>query len=316
MSHETLLPKPKSRRPVDFRLCDVSGHTTELLEIVSDDPAFHVLFITGNPGVITFYTDFLESLYEFLGGNASVTAIAHISHTQKNWEKGRLFSFQEQIDHKVDFIRQELQTVEVPIVLVGHSIGSYMSLEILRRCTGKVNYFVGLYPFLMLNQLSGKQSLIGNIAESTILSTILSCVVASLGLLPKIASKFIVSKTIGKSWSDIAIEAVCTRLLKYHTIRNVLFMAMMEFRKLAETPDWELMRKNKDKIAFLFGDDDHWAPLHMFDEISKRVPDIPLSIEREGHTHTFCSTQAGSIWVAKHVASLLKNQMSSRNYHG
>ncbi|KAL3625665.1 hypothetical protein CASFOL_030519 [Castilleja foliolosa] len=37
------------------------------------DLKLHVLFIPGNPGVISFYTDFLESLYELLGGNASVT---------------------------------------------------------------------------------------------------------------------------------------------------------------------------------------------------------------------------------------------------
>uniref|UniRef100_A0A2P2ISD0 Uncharacterized protein n=1 Tax=Rhizophora mucronata TaxID=61149 RepID=A0A2P2ISD0_RHIMU len=73
----------KLKRPVRFRLCKVSSHTTELLEIVSDDPALHVLFVPGNPGVVWFYKDFLESLFELLGGRASVTAIGHISFTEK-----------------------------------------------------------------------------------------------------------------------------------------------------------------------------------------------------------------------------------------
>ncbi|CAH2070502.1 unnamed protein product, partial [Thlaspi arvense] len=68
-------------------------------------------------GVVSFYNDFLESLQEFLDGNASITAIGQISHTSKDWESGRLFSLQEQIDHKIHFIKQELESVKVPIIL-------------------------------------------------------------------------------------------------------------------------------------------------------------------------------------------------------
>lgn len=46
-------------------------------------------------------------------------------------------------------------------------------------------------------------------------------------------------------------------------------------------------------------------------QISKQVPGISLSIEREGHTHSFCCTEAGSEWVAHHVASLIKKKLSS-----
>ncbi|KAL3616979.1 hypothetical protein CASFOL_039373 [Castilleja foliolosa] len=94
-----------------LRLIQKSKFKTDLLEIESQDPKLHVLFIPDNPGVISFYTDFLESLYELLGGNASFwmliafllsngEAIRHISHSDKDWESGRLFSLHEQIDHK------------------------------------------------------------------------------------------------------------------------------------------------------------------------------------------------------------------------
>ncbi|KAK4767172.1 hypothetical protein SAY86_014922 [Trapa natans] len=66
-----------------FRLCNVSSYTTEVLEILSEDPALHVLFIPGNPGVVTFYKDFVESLYQLLGGTVSITAVGHISHSRK-----------------------------------------------------------------------------------------------------------------------------------------------------------------------------------------------------------------------------------------
>jgi hypothetical protein len=249
----------ETKRHVKSRLCRVSGSMTEMMEIQAENPTFHVLFIPGNPGfiimlktlmharvytsvlhtlacnfsgVVSFYKDFLESLYEFLGGNASVIAIGQISHTSKDWESGRLFSFQEQIDHKIDFIRQELESVKVPIILVGHSIGSYISLELLKKFSDKVVYCIGLYPFLTLNQQSTKQSLIGKLAASSVLSATASFLIASLRLLPMSAARLLVSKSIGASWSDTAVQATCTHLRQYHTMRNVLFMAKSEFREV------------------------------------------------------------------------------------
>ncbi|KAK9289938.1 hypothetical protein L1049_008100 [Liquidambar formosana] len=301
---------------VSFRLCKVSSHTTELLEIRSKNPTLYVLLIPGNPGVVTFYKDFLESLYDLFGGSASVTAIGHISHTKKNWEHGRLFSLQEQIEHKIDFIKYELQSIKIPIILVGHSIGSYISIETFRRSTEKVIYCIALYPFLALNPESSEQSYIRKITASPILCAIFGSVVAFLGLLPRWASRFIVIKSLGKSWSDTAVEAACTHLLKYHTVRNIFFLAMTEFKKLTETPDWAFMREKQGQIAFLFGMDDHWGPLSMYEEISRQVPDVALSIEREGHLHSFCCSEAGSLWVAQHVASLIKSQTSSSSQSG
>ncbi|KAM5559383.1 hypothetical protein ABKV19_020834 [Rosa sericea] len=282
------------KKRVSFRLCDVSSHTTEVMEIQADNPTFHVLIIPGNPGVVTFYKDFVEALYELLGGTASVTAVGHMAHTKK-----------------MDFIKQELQNTAVPLLLVGHSIGSYISMEMFRRSPEKVTYCVGLYPFLALNPESTKQALIGKIAESRIVCVALSFIVALLGLLPISLLRLIVLTFLGKSWSAAAVEAACSHLVKYHTMRNILFMAMTEFQKLSETPDWAFMRENLDKIAFLFGIDDHWAPLQMFEEIAEQVPGVALSIEREGHTtHAFCCTEAGSLWVAEQVASLIKIKVS------
>ncbi|KAF3441594.1 hypothetical protein FNV43_RR15509 [Rhamnella rubrinervis] len=255
----------KTRRQANFRLCNVSSYTTEIVEIHAGDPTFHVLLIPGNPGVVSFYKDFVESLYELLGGTVSVTAIGHISHTKKNWEHGRLFSLLEQTNHKMDFINQELQNDEVPIVLVGHSIGSYISIDLFRRIPEKVRYCIGLYPFLALNTQSKQQTMIGKIAASPIVCVVLSYMVALLGMLPTYALRLIVKQSLGKSWSATAIEATCSHLAK-----------------LSETPDWAFMRAKHHKFAFLFGIDDHWGPLEMFEEISKEVPEIGVSIEREG----------------------------------
>ncbi|KAK2364456.1 alpha/beta-Hydrolases superfamily protein [Trifolium repens] len=303
----------KCRKHANFRLCNLSNYTSEILEIQADAPSLHVLFVPGNPGVILFYKDFVEFLYELLGGTASITAIGQVSHSRKDLEHGKLFSLQEQIDHKIDFIKEELQDIKIPIILVGHSIGSYISIEMFKKSLEKVKYYIGLYPFLTLNPHSTTQSIIAKIAQSQIISAALSYLVASLGLLPVKALTFFVRKSLGKSWSANAVEAACSHLSQYHTMRNVLYMAMTEFKKLAETPDWAFLRERKDQCAFLFGDDDHWGPLQLHEEISKQVPGIRLFVERENHTHGFCCTEAGSLWVAQHVANLIKNQAACAN---
>jgi len=99
MEKARLTPYPREQAAT--RICMVSSFATELLEIRSKEPSLHVLVIPGNPGIAAFYKDFVEALYESLRGQASITAIGHISHSQKDSEHGRLFSLHEQIDHKV-----------------------------------------------------------------------------------------------------------------------------------------------------------------------------------------------------------------------
>ncbi|CAI9289749.1 unnamed protein product [Lactuca saligna] len=282
MGHEkSQLVSQKSHAISNFRLCNVSGRKTELVEIHATNPRFHVLFIPGNPGVVSFYTDFLESLYEQMGETASITGIGYISHSEKDWEHGRLFGLKEQIDHKINFIQQELQSIEVPLILIGHSIGSFMSLEIYKRIPEKVAYIFALYPFLAVDTKSQQQSIIKKISRSQFTSNVISAIVALFGFLPIWASRFIAKISLGKSWSTSALDALCTRVLKYHTMRNVLYLTMTEFEELVKVPDWDFMREKRNRIAFLYGDDDHWAPLHMHDEVVKQVPNAIIEVEKE-----------------------------------
>ncbi|XP_044978505.1 lipid droplet-associated hydrolase-like [Hordeum vulgare subsp. vulgare] len=311
-----LTPFPPRARAT-ARISMVSSFATELLEIRSREPepspSLHVLVVPGNPGIVGFYKDFVEALYEDLGGRASVTAIGHISHGQKDYEHGRLFSLHEQIEHKIDFLEQELLHTEQSIIVVGHSIGAYIGLEICKRFQKKVIFFVGLYPFLTLNKNAMKQSAIGYVARSSLLSKGVSLFASFIGSLQASVTRSIVKRFLGSSWSATAIDAGCSHLLQYHTMRNVLFMAKTEFLKLYEEPDWNFIRAKQDQIAFLFGVDDHWGPLTHLEEISRHAPGVALSIEKEGHTHGYCCTEAGSFWVADYTANLIKNRMLVRD---
>uniref|UniRef100_A0A8I6XR79 Uncharacterized protein n=1 Tax=Hordeum vulgare subsp. vulgare TaxID=112509 RepID=A0A8I6XR79_HORVV len=177
---------------------------------------------------------------------------------------------------------------------VGHSIGAYIGLEICKR-------------------FQKKQSAIGYVARSSLLSKGVSLFACFIGSLQASVTRSIVKRFLGSSWSATAIDAGCSHLLQYHTMRSVLFMAKTEFLKLHEEPDWNFIRAKQDQIAFLFGVDDHWGPLTHLEEISRHAPGVALSIEKEGHTHGYCCTKAGSFWVADYAANLIKNRMLVRD---
>ncbi|GKV29714.1 hypothetical protein SLEP1_g38617 [Rubroshorea leprosula] len=138
----------------------------------------------------------------------------------------------------------------------------------LRRSPEKYAYCIGLYPFLALNPQSKEQTIFGTIARNEVLSSIISSSFASLGCLPRGILRFIAKCYLGRSSSNTAREAACSYLTQYHTMRNVLYMAMTIFREVAGPLDWEFMRANQNKIAFLFGIDDHWGPLELSTELN------------------------------------------------
>ncbi|XP_078433881.1 alpha/beta-Hydrolases superfamily protein isoform X2 [Wolffia australiana] len=279
------------RKFASSRICKVSGFSTELVEFHSEEPVLHILFIPGNPGIVSFYKKFIEAMYENFEGRASITGIGHVSHTKKTCVTRRTFSLQDQINHKVDFIKQELQDTKIPVIMV--------------------KLTVALYPFLTRNKGSFKQDFIGFISRSSILSAAVSTLSYSLGLLPTRVKSFLVRRSLGPSWTSSAVDIIATNLLEYQTMRSILFMTLTEFEELAEDPDWSFIRSKQGEIAILFGDDDHWGPLTLLEEISKQAPDVHLAVEKEGHTHAFCCTDAGSVWVADHVASLIKIRILS-----
>ncbi|KAK9196665.1 hypothetical protein WN943_004795 [Citrus x changshan-huyou] len=351
MGSENLLSQ--SNKSVNLRLSNVSIYTAEVLEIEADDPKLHVLFVPGNPVFLSLTKVFfnLWDMIFMLICDAFSTAIGSAAQTKKNYDHGRLFSLDEQVEHKVAFCLpyqpdglhqtgiteyRSSYSTGVTIYTVGHSIGAYVALEMLKRSSEKLcggflrvlsalRVFVNAHVFLVCVHFPPLTlgSLIGTLGWSNIASTALSYIIASLGILPSKALRFLVSNSLGRSWSATAVEAACTHLSQYHVMRNVLFMTMTEFKQLTKTPDWAFMRENQSKIAFLFGVDDHWGPQELYEEalsfssltwcsqISKQVPDVPLAIERHGHTHNFSCSEAGSAWVASHVAGLIKNKIPS-----
>eukprot|EP00250_Pteridium_aquilinum_P016997 c23401_g1_i2 orf=78-1028(+) len=256
---------------VTMRVERINGYMTEVMEIQVKAPKLRVVFIPGNPGVISFYKSYLEALSHLLDGKANITGVSHVAHTAKDWDKGKLFSLEEQVEHKIQFVQNYNTDEKIPLILVGHSIGAHMALCVFKSLPDKVQHVVGLYPFLATNEASSFQSLLKWSLSQGFLCEALSYFAASMGKLPKVMSRGFLKGVFGRGWSPLSVNVACEYLCQYSLVRNITYMGMTEFKK-----------------------------------VTKQAPHLDVEVEREGHDHAFCCTEAGSLWVAAFCAKTIK----------
>lgn len=104
-----------------------------------------LFFITGNPGLIEYYRTFLTLCFDSLRSTFQNLSIQIYGSSLKGFEvqtstsRGNdgPFDLEQQIQHIGDnldnVIQQQPSSQKTRVVLVGHSVGSYILLEVLRR---------------------------------------------------------------------------------------------------------------------------------------------------------------------------------------
>jgi pimeloyl-ACP methyl ester carboxylesterase len=125
---------------VEFTIEEVNGRKTQVFCFGSlEKDATRIIFIPGNPGVLGFYRKFLTSLATSTETKYTyrVYAMSYPGHDVNGLSddvkgsKDRL-SLEEQIEHKITFIRDHVPEGG-KLILIGHSLGCYMIMQMLRR---------------------------------------------------------------------------------------------------------------------------------------------------------------------------------------
>ena len=106
----------------------------------TDSPLL-ILFISGNPGVLEYYTSFLLHLRTLVPHG--ILATSHIGHDATLSAPTTPLTLNEQLESKVELVeallkRQNGRTSdEKPsLVLMGHSVGAWMFCEVMKRVEG------------------------------------------------------------------------------------------------------------------------------------------------------------------------------------
>ncbi|XP_070235274.1 lipid droplet-associated hydrolase isoform X2 [Bos mutus] len=123
------------------------GPWTDLINNQSGTrPKLLIFIIPGNPGFSAMYVPFAKALYSATKRRFPVWIISHAGHAlaprgkkilksseDPNAEEIKdIYGVRGQVEHKLAFLRTQVPK-EMKLVVIGHSIGSYFSLEILKH---------------------------------------------------------------------------------------------------------------------------------------------------------------------------------------
>ncbi|XP_028294410.1 lipid droplet-associated hydrolase [Gouania willdenowi] len=277
------------------------------------------LIIPGNPGVVGFYKTFMQTLHSMFEYRHPVWAVSHAGHCQPpapmdmvedadSAAEGDPFGLNGQIQHKLVFIRKHVPR-ETSLVLVGHSIGCYIILEIIKRDPElKVLKALMLFPTIERMALSpqGKlmTPLLCNFRFIAYLPLFLLSLLpeglkarlirAALGSIPSL-DQFVVQPTVGLLSGDCAA--------------NAMYMGAQEMRKVLER-DNTTIRNNLDKLIFYYGATDHWCPVQYYHDIKQDLPNGDFRLCEHGYRHAFV-LDAGQE-VAKMVVEWIRRDLDMK----
>ncbi|KAF9869853.1 major facilitator superfamily transporter [Colletotrichum karsti] len=314
-----------------------------------------LFFIPGNPGLVDYYTDFFDSLKTRIGW-----AEGHIHVHGRD-----LFGFRDEshepfsndnppydVEHQIEAIFKHLASLRrtdsarnTPgktgepydfIILAGHSVGSYIALEIFHRHLKdpsraphlKLHAGMLLFPTVthMAQSPSGKRL---ELIRTTSMLNNTAHIVAQrfLDLWPAWALRWFVSNVLGMG--PKAAEVTTGFLKSRDSVWQAIHMGKDEMKVITEDKwDQELWgieeeegdassgissgKRTTPKFYMLFGKKDHWVADHFRDHFlrarEKHIENgrARVEIDEKGIPHAFCTTEKNSDVVAEKVAEWLR----------
>jgi len=266
---------------------------------------FRVVVIPGNPGVASYYDAFTDCLSEEL--HALVITLSLVGHSRARSHRGRLIlTLTEQIESTLAYLDSQLDGQRLQrLVLVGHSIGSYVALRCAALRPAQMYAVCCLYPFLCVNRNSLLQALLAFLVRQRWLVRLVSWMAEAIALLPKPLRAALLRPPLrALGLDDAAQHITCDWVCRDSTMSTCVLAASEfdTFEKQAQ-PAYETLDGRQLNVAMLYGPaDDVWAPRAHAEAASGFVAALRLD---DTHPHMFCTSQAGSRHVAVVTAELV-----------
>ncbi|CAH0563452.1 unnamed protein product [Brassicogethes aeneus] len=265
-----------------------------------------VVVIPGNPGINSFYDVFSRKIHEKLG--YPVWVVGHAGHNIPEQSidplptESDVYGLKGQVQHKLDFLKKYIPE-SATIHLIGHSIGSYMILELLEDnfVQKKMSTTSLLFPTVEYMRETSNGIFMTSIVKHTVwLILFLSWIFTMLpGFIQNILlTVYCTIAKIPPHNKKSIIELINPELLS-----RVFSLAMEEMDEVRERNN-EAIRNNVGKIRFLYGATDGWAPEKYYNKIVGDVVGVKAELSR-GFNHAFVLRQ--SIPVAETVCNYIQS---------
>lgn len=290
-------------------------------ETLPDNDKMLILFIPGNPGAVEYYEEFVSALYEGLQRTVPIWGISHAGHVAppsgqqlpKLQGNDDLYNLEGQISHKIAFINMFVPK-DRQIVLIGHSIGCYMVLEILKRMTDlKIVKSFLLFPTIERLSTSPQGQWIWPILNYFRLPALLSVYALSY-LNPQLQWRLLLWYFRDKPVPDCVLRA-SMNLFQPECVRICMFMGKDELDNVT-TLDVDNIQDNLFRLTFYYGVKDQWCPVSYYQDLREVFPQGDIRLCRHNFEHSFVlqnSKEVGALVAGWILEELLG---TPRDVHG
>ena len=217
------------------------------------------------------------------------------------------FGLHAQLDHKIEFIKRYVPD-DVKIHFIGHSIGAWMVLELLKipEIKAKTQQCYLLFPTVERMATTTNGFVFTKLIYP--LWFILRYFYIILAKFPQIFQ--VLSLTLVFFLMSIPKYFMGTSL-KYArptVMDKVIYLANEEMKRVLEL-DIEHVKANKDLLKFYYGARDGWVPTKYCHQLIERVPGIRAEIDIYNIAHAFVlssSAEMGKLvsgWIMEHKTS-------------
>lgn len=197
----------------------------------------------------------------------------------------RLYDLKGQVYHKAEFINKYVPE-NVKIHLMGHSIGAYEILELLRRPSIKNRVQKEYLLFPTVERLGASPN--GKIF--TRLFPLLTYVALFIAwLFTRLPYKWRVPFVYIYFYCFSIPAYFVGTALKYmrpSCVHKAIFLACDEMDRVGQL-DTELIEANQSLLKFYYGAIDGWTPISYYDELKRRFPKIDAELCKRNIEHAF-----------------------------
>jgi Lipid-droplet associated hydrolase len=272
-----------------------------------------IIMIPGNPGVPSCYDKYLLHLHSLHDtGNMNALCIGHANHSKSAVSDSEIHSLQTQIEHKrlvIHSLFNNPQKKQIKFILIGHSVGGHICLELMRdkfiqSHTAKV---LCLFPTVQnIGRSPNGVRLYPLFKHGREFAGMVTQLIASL---PVSMQTFILRRALS-SETDLVPEALANLSELVHPIvcKNALYMAFTECHEINELE----AIIDHEKVVFYFGVDDGWVHNDDIDDIQRKFPSVKLMRCRDNHGHSFVLSNRSSAGMSVITWELLREVVSGK----
>ncbi|GAA5843671.1 hypothetical protein JCM3766R1_007204 [Sporobolomyces carnicolor] len=287
-----------------------------------------LVFVPGNPGLVSYYDSFLSTLQASLPTEIKETtemyAVGHLGHSLKAERDGMVKGFkpsqqatlEEQVQSKVEFIDEIAgkHGKDARIMVLGHSIGSWICLQMLKQRPNSISSAHLLFPTISSMSLTPNGRKLSPLFSSWTLQPLFFST-SFFSYLPTGIVSTLVSVLTGQSGPG---SATTTSLVASpQTVVAAVTMAAKEMHDVSEL-DRDLLKKVGYKCWWYWAEPgkDGWVLEDSIREIEETLGDDPQMKEkrercREGMPHAFVLSEDHTASLAKKCAAWIVKDLDS-----